>query len=177
MNKLLIPINDDTFKAKVNIRFNNILDGLYSFKNFTLVASDIDDGENKLIKLIEYIFEINNSNAYIDFYINKISPEDKNTLFHLLSDEDKDIFTSYLNFDEHTGVFFRLIDKELIPFLVRLNTREIFFVTFYFTNKPITIWGNYDLNFPCFFNAQEDFEFYYNISKSFGLLINSDLED
>lgn len=49
MNKLLIPINDDTFKAKVNIRFNNILDGLYSFKNFTLVASDIDDGENKLI--------------------------------------------------------------------------------------------------------------------------------
>lgn len=84
MNKLLIPINDDTFKAKVNIRFNNILDGLYSFKNFTLVASDIDDGENKLIKLIEYIFEINNSNAYIDFYINKISPEDKNKLFDLL---------------------------------------------------------------------------------------------
>lgn len=55
MNKLLIPISDDNFKAKVNIRFNNILDGLYSFKNFTLAASDIYGGENKLIKLIEYI--------------------------------------------------------------------------------------------------------------------------
>lgn len=57
---------------------------------------------------------MNNSNAYIDFYINKISSEDRNKLFDLLSDEDKDIFTSYLNFDEHTGVFFRLVNKELI---------------------------------------------------------------
>ncbi|WP_026887783.1 hypothetical protein [Clostridium beijerinckii] len=167
MNKLLIPIDDDTFKAEVSIRFNNISEGFDSFKNFTLMANNIEDGEKKFIKFIEYTFEINNCSAYIDFYINKISDEDKKKLFELIPDEDKDILKSHLNFDKHTGVFFKLLNKELIPFLVRLNTRETFFVTFYFTYKPITIWGNYDLKFPCFFNTQKDLEFYYNIFKSF----------
>ena len=170
MSKLLIPIDDDTFKAEVNIRFNNILEGFDSFKNFTLMANSIKEGEKKFIKFIEYIFEINNCSAYVDFYINKISAEDKKKLFDLVPDEDKNILKSHFNFDKPTSVFFKLLNKELIPFLVRLNTREIFFVTFYFIYKPITVWGNYNLNFPCFFNSQENFEFYYNISKSFGLL-------
>ncbi|EKQ57756.1 MULTISPECIES: hypothetical protein [unclassified Clostridium] len=169
MSKLLIPIDDDTFKTEVTIRFNNILEGFDSFKNFTLTASNIENGESKIIKFIEYIFKINNYNAYVDFYINKISDEDKKKLFDLVPDEDTDILKSHLNFDTQTSVFFKLVHKELIPFLVRLNTREIFFVTFYFTYKPITVWGNYDLKFPCFFNTQEDLEFYYNISKSFDL--------
>ncbi|MVX66701.1 hypothetical protein GKZ28_23835 [Clostridium chromiireducens] len=170
MAKLLIPIDDDAFKSEVSIRFNNILEGFDSFKNFTLMANSIENGENNFIKFIEYIFEINNCSAYVDFYINKISDADKKKLLDLVPDEDKDILKSHLSFDKHTGVFFKILNKDLIPFLVRLNTREIFFVTFYFTYKPITIWGNYNLNFPCFFNTQENLEFYYNISKSFELI-------
>jgi hypothetical protein len=169
MNKLLVPINNEEFNSNVNIRFNNILDGLNSFKNFTIIANNIKDGEKKLIEFVEKTFEENNSEAYIDFYINRISIEDKKKLFELIPDEDKEILTSLLNSNNHEGLFYKLFNKSLIPFFVRLNTREIFFVTFYFTKKPITIWGNYNLTFPCFFNTEEDFKFYHTISKSFGL--------
>lgn len=168
MNELLIPISNDEFKSKVNIRFNNILDGFHLFKNFTLEDSDIEDGENKIIKFVENTFEKNNCEAYVDFYINKISNEDKEELLSLVPYEDKEILKLHLCMEPHDGVFYKLNNKTLIPFLVRLNTREIFFVTFYFTNKPITIWGNYGMKFPCFFDKQDNLDFYYNLSKSFG---------
>jgi hypothetical protein len=170
MNELLIPISNDEFKNAVNIRFNNILNGFDLFKNFTIEANTMDNnGESKLIELIETIFEENNSEAYVDFYLNKISTEDKEKLISLISNEDREILKLHLNIEPHDCVFYKLKNKSLIPFLVRLNTRELFFVTFYFTNKPITIWGNYDMKFPCFFNTQEYLDFYYNLSKSFGL--------
>jgi len=167
MNELLIPISNDEFKNKVNIKFDNILDGFYSFKNFTIEGNNIEDGENKIIEFIENIFEENNCEAYVDFYINKISDEDKEKLISLVPAEDKEILKLHLNAKSHEGVFYKVLNKALIPFLVRLNTREIFFVTFYFYNRPITIWGNYGMKFPCFFNEQEDLDFYYNMCKSF----------
>ena len=168
MNELLIPISNDEFKSKVKIRFNNILDGFDLFENFTIEGNNINYGENKIIDFVENIFEENNREAYIDFYINKISDEDREKLISLVPDEDKKILKLHLSTKTHDGVFYKLINKTLIPFLVRLNTREVFFVTFYFTNKPITIWGNYNMKFPCFFNTEKDLEFYHNLSKSFG---------
>jgi hypothetical protein len=169
MNQLLIPISNDEFKNKVNIRFNTILEGFDSFKNFTIEANNVESEEDKIIHFIEKVFQENNYQAYVDFYINKISDENKERLIELIPDEDKEILMLHLNIEPHDGVFYKLVNKSLIPFLVRLNTRELFFVTFYFTNKPITIWGNYNLNFPCFFNSDDDMKFYYNLSKSFGL--------
>lgn len=171
MNEILIPISSEEFKNKVKIRFNNILDGLNSFKNFTITASQMENGEDRIIEFIEKIFEENSSEAYIDFYINKISDQDKERLLELVPNEDREILKLHLTAPSHSEVFYKLLNKNLIPFLVRLNTREIFFITFYFTNKPITIWGNYDLKFPCFFNTQENLEFYYDLSRSLGLLI------
>lgn len=169
MSELLIPISNAEFKNKVTIRFNNILDGFDLFKSFTIEGNNIEHGENKMIEFIEKIFEENNCETYVDFYINKLSAEDKEKFISLVPDKDKEILKLHLSTKPHDGIFYKLTNKTLIPFLVRLNTREIFFVTFYFTNKPITIWGNYDLKFPCFFNTQEEFDFYYNMSKSSGL--------
>ena len=83
MNQLLIPISTNEFKDNVNIRFNNILEGFDLFKNFTIEAKNIEDGENKIIEFIENIFEENNCEAYVDFYINKISDEDKEKLISI----------------------------------------------------------------------------------------------
>lgn len=170
MNEFIIQVSDDKFKNDVNIKFDNILDGFSSYKNFTLVANNIKDGESKIISFIEKIFEENNYEVYIDFYITKLSPENKKKLFELIPIEDKNQFNIILNSTDHNGVFYKVLDKTLIPPLVRLNTKEIFFITFYFTNRPITIWGNYNLNFPCFLNTEKDFDFYYNIAKSFNLV-------
>ena len=172
MNELLIPISNQEFNSMVNIRFKNILDGFNLFKNFTIEADNIEDGENKLIKFIETIFEKNNNEGFVDFYINKLSPEDKEKLISLISKEDRELLKSHLSLQPNNGVYYKLINKDLIPFLTRLNTRELFFVTFYFSNKPITIWGNYNMKFPCFFNSEEDFDFYYDLSKSFSFKIN-----
>lgn len=166
MDKLLIPISTHEFENKTTIRFNNILEGFNKFKNFTISSTD---GENKIIEFIEKVFEWNNFEGYIDFYINKISNEEKEKLITLIPNEDKKILKSHLISNYHDGAFYKLEDKSLIPFLVRLNTREIFFTTFYFTNKPITIWGNYGLKFPCFFSNQKDLDFYLNMCKSLGL--------
>lgn len=171
MNELLIPISNQEFNSMVNIRFKNILDGFNLFKNFTIEADNIEDGENKLIKFIETIFEKNNNEGFVDFYINKLSPEDKEKLISLISKEDRELLKSHLSLQPNNGVYYKLINKDLIPFLTRLNTRELFFVTFYFSNKPITIWGNYNMKFPCFFDSEEDFDFYYDLSKSFGFYI------
>lgn len=171
MDQLLIPASNEEFNNMVDIRFKNILDGFNLFKSFTVEANNVEDGENKLIHFIQKVFEENNNEGYIDFYINKISPEDKEKLVLLISDEDREILKLQLNLETNSSVFYKLTNKALIPFLVRLNTREIFFVTFYFTNKPITIWGNYNMKFPCFFNSQEDFNLYYNLSNSFGFQV------
>lgn len=169
MNELLTPISTHEFENRVTIRFKNILDGFDKFKNFNIETTDIKDGENKIIKFIEKIFELNNFECYVDFYINKLSSEDKERLIDLVSDEDKTILISHLNSRSHDEVFYKLDNISLIPFLVRLNTREIFFVTFYFTNKPITIWGNYNMKFPCFFYDEKDLLFYNEVAKIFGL--------
>ena len=168
MNELLIPISNDEFTNKVHIRFNNILAGFDLFKNFTIEANNIENGENKIIQFIEKVFEENNCEAYVDFYINKISDENKENLIALVADEDKEILKLHLTAEPHDGVFYKLLNKALIPFLVRLNTREIFFITFYFINKPITIWGNYNMKFPCFINTEDDLNFYYILYKSLG---------
>ena len=52
MDKLLIPISNEEFNRVINIKFRNILDGFNLFKNFTIEADNIKEGENKLIKFI-----------------------------------------------------------------------------------------------------------------------------
>ncbi|MBE6070526.1 MAG: hypothetical protein E7208_01055 [Clostridium butyricum] len=168
MKNSLIPISDIDFKNTINIKFNNILAGFDLFKNFT-INGNVSNGEEKIIEFIEKIFEENIDNAYIDFYINRISDKDKDNLINLISPNDKDTLKELMNID-HNGVYFKLIDKSLIPFLVRLNTSEVFFVTFYFNNKPITVWGNYNMNFPCFIDNDENLEYYSQLASELNLI-------
>lgn len=164
MSKLLIPITEKHFKEKVKIRFNNILDGLDNFFSFTLEPKDMSSDENEIINYILKVFDINNSSCYIDFYINRLSQEEKENLISLVPEEDKDILIENMNLKAPSN-YFKVENKELIPFLTRLSTRENFFVTFYFTETPITIWGNYGMKFPCFCLNEQDLYFYSNTVK------------
>lgn len=167
MKNSLIPISTIDFNNTINIKFNNILDGFDFFKNFT-IDGNVTCGEEKIITFIEKIFEENIDDTYIDFYINRISSEDKSNLMNLISDNDKNTLREFMNIT-HDGVYFKLIDKNLIPFFVRLNTKEVFFVTFYFNNRPITVWGNYNMKFPSFVNNDEDLEYYLQLASKLNL--------
>ncbi|HCW52801.1 MAG TPA: hypothetical protein DG753_03475 [Clostridium sp.] len=172
-NNLLIPIDTAGFKTNVNIKFNNILSGFDNFLNFTIDAKNIEDGEIKLTTLIEKIFEENNNECYIDLYLNNLSEEDKENLLNLISDSsDKKLLQEIINLNHNTP-YYKIKDKSFIPLLTKLNTREIFFVTFYFVKKPATIWGNYNLNFPCFFNNKNTLEEYLNLVNTFNFNIQN----
>lgn len=66
---------------------------------------------------------------------------------------------------------FLVEDKELINLLTRLSTRELNFATFYFTQIPVCICGNYDISFPVFFMDGNGLSTYKDIVEKCGLHI------
>ena len=169
MNNLPIPVSLAEFKENVNIRFNNIIDGFETFKNFTIDGTLTEDSETCLIKFISHVFETNESECYIDFYINKLNKSEKKNLMSLIDEKDRTLLENIIDMN-HNDIYYKLTDKNLIPFFTKLNTKELFFVTFYFIKKPMTIWGNYNLKFPCFVDDSDSFNYYYDSAKSFNLI-------
>ena len=163
MSNLLNYLTDFEFNNNVSVAFKNIIDGFNSFPNITLDFKTLKFSEDKIIDLANKIYDENNGECFIDFYISKLSKEEQNNIINLSDDRDKELLKFIIENNTHSGVYYKLLSKDLIPLLTRLNTREIFFVTFYFTKKPITIWGNYDMKFPCFFENEDDLNFYRNL--------------
>lgn len=157
----LIEIGRKEFLDNVKVRFNNILDGLDSFPNLTLDFNLLGYDEDRIIEFINKVFDYNDGEVYIDFYINRLTENDKANILELADEGDKNILRELVNLKASSD-YFKLLSKELIPVFTRLNTREIFFMTFYFTKKSITIWGNYDLKFPCFFDTENTKKLYEN---------------
>ena len=53
-------------------------------------------------------------------------------------------------------IFLRL-NNEILEILLKLTAKEILFSTFYFTKSKCTIWGNYNMKYPIFFEDDEAF--------------------
>lgn len=168
MNSLMIPIDTDDFKRNVKIRFNNILDGFDTFKNFTISADSLDY-ENLFINFVTNIFKYNSNYCYIDFYLSRLNEEDKKKMISLSCEEDAQLLKAIFNSNFDTD-FFKIENKDILPLLVRLSAREIFFITFYFTEVPVTIWGNYNMRFPCFTETEETLEHYKKLASDLGIL-------
>ncbi len=170
MDNLPIPISSIEFKDNVNIRFNDILSGFNKFENFTLDGNISKNGDEHLINYISKVFQYNNNECYIDFFINRLDESSRENLMNMLVDkEDKMLLKKIIDMN-HVDIYYKIKDINLIPFFTRLNTKELFFVTFYFTKNPITIWGNYNLKFPCFIDDSYSFNYYYDLAKSFNLI-------
>lgn len=165
----LQPITTKDFKEKVSIRFNNILEGLDNYLNFEINAQNLKNAEECIIDFITKIFKLNQNEAFVDLYINNLDETSKNKLLDICCQEDKETIISHINLG-HNEPYYRLTEKSLIPFLVRLNTSESFFVTFYFIQKPITIWGNYNKTFPCFTKTKEALTYYKILASTYNLI-------
>lgn len=147
MERLLYPISEKTFKENVRIRFDNINDGFNSFNHELL------EGKNEA-ELIEYIINSYDENGfdnfYIDLYFNRIDKNNETQFIDMLCEEDKITYENIKKEYDDSTVYYK-IDKSLIPFITRLNTREILFTTIYLTKTNKTIWGNYEMKFPIFY--------------------------
>lgn len=147
MEKLLYPINEEIFKKNVKIRFDNINDGLERFNHEILEIKN----ENELIQYIENLYDENGfDNFYVDLYLNRIDKNNENQFIDMLCEEDKSTYENVKKEYDNSTVYYK-IDKSLIPFITRLSTREVLFTTIYLTKNNKTIWGNYDMKFPIFY--------------------------
>ena len=162
----LIPVSSTLFKENVSIKFNNILEGLNNYMNFEMKADSIDNGEDAIIDFLTEVFELNDNEGFVDLYLNNLDETSKNNLLNMCCSSDRDIIIKHINLN-HKEPYYKINDKKLIPFLVRLNTYEVFFVTFYFTKIPLTCWGNYNMTFPCFTDTDENLNFYKKLAESY----------
>lgn len=166
---MLIPVSEKIFKEEVKIRFDNINDGFNRFQNAILVTDNNNMFEKNIIGFLQKLIEINGEeNCYVDFYYNKLDEHSKKRLLELLDEEDRRYLNKFVSYSKNDSVYFK-ITKEDIPFITRLNCREILFCTIYFTKNNCTIWGNYNKKFPVFCESEEILNQYRDISLKFDL--------
>ncbi|MEN8077443.1 hypothetical protein ABFP60_10795 [Clostridioides difficile] len=168
---MLIPISEREFKEKVKIKFNNISDGFDRYNNKTLEACNNEFFESNMLEFLKEAVDLNGiDNSYVDFYYNTLSEDDKNKLKEMLDYEDKEFIRIFEKRNKECGIYFKL-SKEAIPFINRINSREILFSTIYFTKASFTIWGNYNKKFPTFYLDNTVFDKYETIAKKYNLVL------
>lgn len=149
-------IGKETFNNKIKIRFNNIIEGFEKFNYFNIIPKENDElieQEKKFIKLIKEFSKINSSTVIIDFYKNRLNKEAINIIKANLRSEEFNIINKILNTGSSEDVYFQINNIDYLDPLVKLCTREIFFITFYFDKG--TLWGNYNMTFPFFYESKE----------------------
>ena len=172
-------ISKADFDKIIKIKFDNILEGFDKF-NYVELYSRKDkekiEIEEDFIKTLESFFYLNydENKIIVDFYKNKLDKDSIEFIENNLDLEEIKIFNEILNSGTINDMFFEISDKKYIKLLTKLCTRELFFITFYFTKGPVTIWGNYNLKFPLFYDKDNIYEGniknYFNIAKSNNLL-------
>ena len=168
---MLIPISEREFKEIVKIKFNNISDGFNRYDNKTLEACNNEFFESNMLKFLEEAVDLNGiDNSYVDFYYNTLSENDKKKFKEMLDYEDKEFIRNFEKKNKECGIYFKL-SKESIPFINRINSREILFSTIYFTKESFTIWGNYNKRFPSFYLDIMTFDKYETIAKKYNLVL------
>jgi len=184
MNIAITPISKEDFNNNVKIRFKNILDGFDNYNYRNLTAKDTTNfkfNENAFIKFIEEAYKLNKNetkiqSCYIDFYLKDLNDDSYNKLLGGLDIEDRESL-NYIKsiLSENTTInteYFEVNDISIIPLLTKMCTRELFFITFYFTAIPLTIWGNYNLNFPIFFEDDSILDKYKDIAEDCSLNVS-----
>lgn len=167
---MIRDISTEEFNLKVSLKFNNILEGYNKFKVIELYPNNkVKDGEVAYISLIREIFEKDKA-LIIDFYKNNLSEESINFIKENIDLKDNILLNEILNKDSGDRIYFEIQNEKYLDLLTKLNTRELFFVTFYFYKSNITIWGNYNMKFPLFYENNDKIDEYLNIAKSKNLL-------
>lgn len=154
-------IKRETFNNKIKIRFNNIIEGFDKFNYFNIRPKEEDrfeEQEKKFIKLSKEFYKINSSTVIIDFYKNKLNEESINILKENLSSEEFNIINKIINTGSSEDIYFQIKNIEYLEVLIKLCTRELFFITFYFDKG--TLWGNYNMTFPFFYENKEEISEY-----------------
>jgi hypothetical protein len=127
--------------------------------------------EERFIQFIRRVQDENRGERnFVDCYLKEAHSGGLLTALELLDYKDKLVFLELLRKGIDDNPYLELNDK-IVELMLKLSTREILFTTMFYRERPITIWGNYDMAFPVFFKSEEDKEYYSEIARECGLYI------
>lgn len=137
---------------------------------FEMYESAVVIAANKLYMqlFLERLLDENEGSSYADFYYPVLKPEEQDKFLGGLSEAEREVFDT---FETDKGQIYYPADKAGTGFLLEVTARNWLFSTFYFTNKKITVWGNYNLEFPVFCEDRETLAYYMSLAEECGLEI------
>jgi predicted DNA-binding protein (MmcQ/YjbR family) len=106
--------------------------------------------KEELFEKLEELYHKNGcESSFVDFYYGKLSWEERDNLKKQLSDRAFSILNTYEYLKEPV---YLPLDYDILFLTAELNAKELLFCTYYFCMYPCTVWGNYQLNYPMFYN-------------------------
>jgi len=171
---------DDIFDEAVEIYPNRILDMFPSqleedSKEIKLLDSQYFKlaNEEKYLNFIVEVFENNGSVCYLEapafahyndeFLLGLLNELDSIDKYILLEQRD-----TIMSLSETKYV---VKDKHLLKMLFKCILRELMPVEFYFIDRPLIIFNNFDMSLPLVFKDGTDMEYYKNIAKKHCLFL------
>ena len=154
----IYAVSRETIISKGGLVEDQILDAMKKYPNQMLEKT-----EEEYLELLAGLIERNGEgNAFVDCYYGRLKKEEQKRILEALSDEEVQMLERH---DTEGGIYFPLT-KENLPLMAAFSAREILFSTYYFTKHPCTIWGNYDLKYPVFYESElESLRYHGKIEK------------
>lgn len=162
----IIPLEADQFNKLVEIKFKNIIEGFDRFQNKIIFANNF---EEKFIKFLKESYRLNNNQIIVEFCFTSLDKNSSLKIKEFLNDDEKEKFEKILEYRLYNTNYFKILKEEELDLFIKLSTRELFFVTYYFYNIPLTIWGNYNNRFPMFYKSENEFDKYKPLINKYSL--------
>ncbi|MGL5820290.1 MAG: hypothetical protein ACRCYE_01490, partial [Sarcina sp.] len=158
-------MNKIDFMLDVKIKVNNITEGFEKYKSKILantenklniyeekISKEDNDNNEKFYMFFKDLFLLNSEEGIIvDFYMENLTQEAIDRMMLCLNSDEQNILKSFIEKSNCEGLYFKIKDLRLFLVIVKLSVKEIFFSTFYLLNPQITIWSNYNKEFPIFY--------------------------
>lgn len=135
---------------------------LERYENGMVCAKNAED----MKQYLNEIFRMNVGKSYADFYYPAFTASQKEVFRNGLTEEETVLFHKLKI--ENNQIFY-LVGQQDLDFLYSITFRSWLFSTFYFTDKKVTVWGNYNLEFPVFCEDKETLAVYMELAGQCGL--------
>lgn len=155
--------NEEAVRVAGALLLENVEEGFSNYK-----AMKISGSSESLKHFLERCLQENMGNAFADFYYSRLQPEEQRTFCNGLSEDEKKVLKT-LNTD--AGDIYFPLTEENLDFFNGITARNWLFSTFYFTERQVTVWGNYDGVYPVFGTDESVIKFYRKIAEECGLNI------
>lgn len=134
-------------QAQGAIYLTNIQDGFHSYASETLILNE----QRAFLYFQERCRRCNYQNTYVDFYYYTLDSEAQERVRMILTPSEQDYLQKNAPDSPHQidEIIFPLTE-ELLVIICKLNASATLFSTIYYTDIPLTYWGNYNQEYIVF---------------------------